>query len=594
MDWTITKGGDAGTITAWTGIELELSAVGEFANPYADVEVWVDLEGPAFSKRVYGFWDGGNTFRVRMTAIRPGRWRYTSGSNVEDSGLTGIAGSYRAEPAGADALDAQPNLRGMVGITPDRRGLQYADGTPFFLVGDTWWSVPSFRFPLPQGDTRHPIGPEADLRDYLEFRKAQGFNSVAMMAAMPAWAADGHDRDLSDAEGVLLRSAWRAPDGRTTIDMHNEGGRPFEFPGKVPGFEDVVPDYDRINPEFFKVFDAKMDLIWDQGFVPFLEVARRDTGPAWQKYHDWPNSYVRYIQYVFARYQVHNAILSPIHYDYFLKTIPAREYNEPCNAVVERYGKPPFGSLLSANANPSTLANFGEEGRWLDVHQTGNSREHYTYWWMTEMFHAEPVKPAFAGEPYYSGLYALGVPYELGKEGDTPEDDAYVRSGMYGSLLSGGYAGYVYGAEGIWQSAVEEGSHTMMWDAFQWSSAETVRHLKTFAFVKGTDYRTLLPCTDALTPSRNAPDMAYEGWCYAAGAPDRSWYLLYFEGNCAETVKLRATKDYGTYRTTWFDPRSGEWQAPGATVSVTRDTMLELPRRPDDRDWGLMLELVEG
>ena len=59
--------------------------------------------------------------------------------------------------------------------------------------------------------------------------------------------------------------------------------------------------------------------------------------------------------------------------------------------------------LLSANAHPSTLANFGEEGRWLDLHQTGNAREHYTYWYMTEMYHAEPRRPAIAGEPYYSG-----------------------------------------------------------------------------------------------------------------------------------------------------------------------------------------------
>ena len=125
----------------------------------------------------------------------------------------------------------------------------------------------------------------------------------------------------------------------------------------------------------------------------------------------------------------------------------------------------------SANANPSTLANFGTEARWLDLHQTGNAREHYTYWWMTEMYHAEPRLPAIAGEPYYSGLYALGTPYALGKPGNTPADDMYVRSGMYGGLLSGGYAGYIYGSEGIWQASVEPRSRVFMWDAFQWSSA---------------------------------------------------------------------------------------------------------------------------
>ena len=256
--------------------------------------------------------------------------------------------------------------------------------------------------------------------------------------------------------------------------------------------------------------------------------------------------------------------------------------------MVERYGRPPFGTLLSANPNPSTLANFGSEGRWLDVHQTGNTREHYSYWWMTELYRAAPAKPALAGEPYYSGLHALGTTYALGRAGDTPEDDMYVRSGMYGSLLSGGYAGYIYGAEGIWQSAVEPGSRVFMWDAFKWSSADTVGHLKTFAFVRGDQYRGLVPCSDALVGGRQGPEMTYEGWAYAAGAPDGSWYLLYFEGNCVEPVRLRGFSGAVRFRPSWFDPRSGAWLAPGEPVEVGPDTMLPLPARPDERDWGLI------
>lgn len=576
----------------WEHLVITLEAAGDYASPYTDVSVWVDLVGPAFGKRVYGFWNGGRTFCIRLTAPRVGEWIWTSGSNQADAGLNGRSGRFVAQPQDADDLVENPNRRGMIGITPDGRGLQYADGTPFFLLGDTWWSVPTLKFPLPEGEVRHAIGPDADLRDYLEFRRSQGYNSVALLAAMPAWATDGLNSDLYDSDGTLLRNAWRTPGSESPMNMHNEGGRPFLFPGKVPDFEEVVPDYDRINPDFFNILDRKMDIIDALGFVPFIEVSRRDTGPAWKKYHDWPDSYVRYVQYVFARYQAHNAIFSPIHYDYYLKTIPAHEYNEPCNALIERFGRPPFGTLLSANSNPSTLANFGEGGRWLDLHQTGNTREHYSYWWMTEMYHAEPTRPALAGEPYYSGLYNLGTPYTLGKPGDTPEDDAYVRSGMYGSLLSGGYAGYIYGAEGIWQSAVEDGSRVFMWDAFKWSSADTVQHLKTFAFVRGTDYRALIPCSDALANARNAPDLGYEGWGYAAGASDRSWYLLYFESNCDDGIRLRGFSGPESYRATWFDPRSGQWSEPGETITVGADTSLHLPTLPDRQDWGLMLERV--
>ena len=586
--------GAAAEVTIWAGLELELTAAISHENPYREVEVWVDLSGPGFSRRVYGFWDGGGTFRIRMAAPVPGEWHFESGSNQPDSGLNGKSGTFAAILPTAQQLAALPNLHGMLGPTPDLRGLQYADGTPFFLLGDTWWSVPSYKFPLPKDDdTRHAIGPEADLRDYLELRRAQGFNCIALLAALPAWATDEHDSDVYDREGTLLRNAWRMPDGKHAVSLHNEGGRPFAFPGKVPGFESVVPDYDRINPDYFKVLDAKIDLISAEGFVPFIEVSRRDAGPAWKKYHDWPDSYVRYIQYVFTRYQAHNAIFSPIHYDYYLKALPAAEYNAACNAWVDRYGRPPFGTMLSANANPSTLANFGTDARWLDLHQTGNAREHHTYWWMTEMYRAEPRLPAIAGEPYYSGLYSLGTPYELGKPGNTPEDDMYVRSGMYGSLLSGGYAGYIYGAEGIWQSAVEPGSRVFMWDAFRWNSAESVRHLASFAQVRGTAFRRLVPCTEALTGHRSGPELAYEGWTYAAGAPDRSWYLIYFEFGAAGSVCLRGTAGHGSrYRPCWFNPRTGEWSAPGDPLVVPETTVLELPVRPDDQDWGLMLERV--
>ena len=53
-------------------VQVELEATVAFENPYTDVEVWVDLRGPGFAKRVHGFWDGGNRFVVRLVAPRRG------------------------------------------------------------------------------------------------------------------------------------------------------------------------------------------------------------------------------------------------------------------------------------------------------------------------------------------------------------------------------------------------------------------------------------------------------------------------------------------------------------------------------------------
>ena len=191
----------------WEKLELTFEAARDYDNPYVEATVWVDLEGPGFSRRVHGFWDGGRTFRVRLLATAPGRWRWTSGSAPQDAGLDGRSGDFEAVDWSAEELSANPNRRGMVVASADGRGLEYADGTPFFLIGDTWWSVPSFRFPLAEVDEARTPGPGATLNDYVHFRKAQGFNCVGLIAAQPAWANDGHPPILALEDGTVVRAA---------------------------------------------------------------------------------------------------------------------------------------------------------------------------------------------------------------------------------------------------------------------------------------------------------------------------------------------------------------------------------------------------
>ena len=73
-----------------------------------------------------------------------------------------------------------------------------------------------------------------------------------------------------------------------------------------------------------------------------------------------------------------------------------RDFNAVGNALKEEYGMLPFGNLVSANANPSTLSHFGgdDEAGWISLHQTGNKREHDFYWYLTEIYHKEPPLPA--------------------------------------------------------------------------------------------------------------------------------------------------------------------------------------------------------
>ncbi len=577
-----------GITHVWEKVEITLTAERSYANPYTDVEVWVDLKGPNFAKRVYGFWDGGNVFRVRVMATAPGEWSWTSGCNRFDSGLNGQVGGYYAV-AWSEAEKAEnPTRRGLLRPTQNGHALEWADGTPCFLLGDTWWATPTFRFKWYDDDIERPVGPQMGFKDMVRYRKAQGYNCIAMLAAFPNWANDGLPPTIrmDDPEQTAIRSAWPQAGTQSAKDMHNEGGRPFLFPGRVPGFEHVFPDMDRINPAYFQHMDKKVDYLNAQGFVPFIEVARRDISQAWKKYYKWPESYARYIQYVWTRYQAHNVILSPIHFDSGHLSIPSRDFNVPAN-MVWRKGIPPFGTLCSCNASGSSLVNFGDtdEAPWLTLHQIGNRRHHNSHWLLTEIYHeSHPAKPALNGEPYYPGF-----PPGRSAPADSPEAELYNRSGMYGSFLSGGLAGHIYGCAGLWSASVEPEAEHRIWEALQFRSGAEMSYLPRFALSEGTRYRDLVPNADLVEPNKTQEITGNRGWAYCARTPDKSLFMLYFEAGCIQ-AQLRGAIYRGRYRAQWFNPRNGEWSDAGILVANDLCEIL-LPPFPSTEDWALKLVL---
>jgi hypothetical protein len=497
--------------------------------------------------------------------------------------------------------------RGFIQPTVNGHAFEYADGTPFILLGDTWYAAATSRFKWNDDDIERSIGPDAGFKDFLRLRKSQAFNSVLILAAFPNWANDGQSWEiwLDQKADLGVRSTWvdqgeftnsRPRDQWHAKDMSNEGGRAFLFPGKIPGFENVFPDVDRINPGYFKYLDRKIDYLNTQGFIPVIEVARRDLTSAWAKYYDWPDSYSRYIEYVWSRYQANNCLFSPIHYDWPAITATTKQLNSAGNRVIEKFGHPPFGTLVSCNSSVSSLANFGgtNENQWLTFHQIGNGREHEYYWYLTEIFHSTPPRPALNGEPYYAGMTdrRYKPTYRYGAPGGTETDDRDVRSGIYGSFLSGGFGGHIYGAEGIWGADVEPGSSPAMWQAFLWNSGNQMRYLKTFALSEGLRYQQLVPDANLVLPHATQVIKGYEGWAYCARTQDREFFLAYFEMGCPEQSVIRGAMPYGTYRAEWFNPRNGDWlQAGNGFVTANNSGRIELPDFPDAEDWGLKLTL---
>ena len=593
LAFTTVGGASAQTHHVWEKVEITLFTSKSYENPYMDVDVWADLEGPGFSERCYGFWDGDNTYCIRLLATAPGTWMWRTGSNQRDAGLNGKTGTFTAIAWDEAQKKGNPCRRGMIKPSINGHAFEYADGTPFFLLGDTWWATPTFRYRWYNDNKKRPIGSGAGFKDYVRFRRGQGFNCIAMIAAFPNWANDGKPNRLKAADGTILRAAWQQPGTKSAKDMHDENGnRAFFFPGKVPGDENTVPDVERINPKYFQNLDDKIDYLNANGIVPFIEVSRRDIGQVWKKYYSWPESYTRYIQYIWSRYQANICLFSPIHFDTSSSTIPAEDYNHAANEVIEKYGPPAFGTLAGTNSNPSSLRNFGhvDKAKWLTFHQIGNRRTHNYYALLTEIFNTSPAVPGINGEPYYAGMHNA--------PGGTARAALYCRSGMYGSVLSGGLGGHIYGAGGwdgaLWGGNIEEAAQNHIWDAMTWPSGDQMRHLAAFVLSEGRRYQDLVPNKELLKPNESGDPEGYTGWAYCARTDEKDLFLLYFEKECPKAI-LSGAIFRSKYKAQWFNPRTGDWIDSGI-VSADPGGEISLPNFPDHsdvskNDWGLKLTL---
>lgn len=611
-----------GEVHVWAMQEITLEAARDHANPYVDVTCWIDLNGPGFAKRVYGFWDGGRTWRVRFVANAPGDWTWTTASNqTDDAGLNGGTGALRAVAWAESDKPANANRRGFVRATANGHALQYADGTPFFLVGDTWLAASTWRLPYRGEPARadNVPGPGLSFEEAVAWRKRQGFNSVSFIAAFPNWAADHRGATFKNADGVYLRNAWEkfgswAPgasittaDGATTTakDMHDEAGnRPFAM---MPGRDDGLANFDAINPAYFRSLDRKMQHLADEGFVPFLEPVRRDNCPSWKAYFDFNASYGRFIQYLIARYGAHNLVFSGIHLDWIPKeySLTEQEFNAALTAHWQTYGPLPFGQPFTALIDSSTYKRFGhgEACPWLDMHTVGNKpRNHAIYASLEELFHLNPPYPAANLEPYYAGWnHSINQP-----GGETPDPgsdrDAYfARAQMYGSVLSGGLAGHVHGtgAYDITTTGEAEGWRPYIWDALRFPSGGQMQHLATFVLTKGSRYQELEPASADLHPrtSSTASDDGLDGWSFLMRAPTRDYALVYLE-NAAELPQARGFLPNARYFWTWFDPRTGGWKS-ALPVQADADGTLTAPPPPPPgpsraNDWAAMITSLSG
>jgi hypothetical protein len=592
----------------WEVVEITLLAEKQYSNPYTDVTCWVELEGPEFSKRVYGFWDGANIFKVRVVATKPGMWHWKSSSDQPaDNGLNNKQGEFDAISWSEKDLALNPNRHGFVRPSKSGHALQYADGTPFFMIGDTWLAAATWRLPFRNAvsPATYEPGPGIGFEDAVTYRKKQGFNSISMIACFPNWEADENANTYADSNGIFVRNAWEkfgylVKDGQmTSKDMRDESGnKPFEMSQKHKG----VADFNRITPEYFQSLDKKMQYLSEQGFIPLLESIRRDNCPTWKAYFDFNESYSRYIQYLISRYGAYNILFSGIHLDWIPKeySLTADEFNEALTYHLKKYGPMPFGQPYTTLINNSTFTQFGhgQNCPWLTMHSVGNNpRDHRVSAMLDTLFKLTPAYPAINFEPYYTGWdHSLNKPHGERPPANSARDNYFTRSMMYVSVLSGGLSGHVHGTAAYDMTTTGEpaGFRPHLWDALKYESATYMKHLGDFIMSEGEKYQTLEPVQEDLVPRKASGSFedGLDGWSYMMRNGEKDFAMLYFENGSVKPT-LKGFIPEKQYMLTWFDPRNGKWEIP---ISVKTDDKgsLIISSFPDSQnslttDWALKI-----
>ena len=205
--------------TQWT-----LESEKDRADPWGELTLFATATGPdGETLRIPAYWDGGRTWRFRISLPATGTWRLTTEcSDVGDRGLHSQSVVVEVSPPGASETNPL-RQHGPVQLTADRSRFEHADGTPFHWFADTWWMLATDRVSFPEGFGRMTAK-----------RREQGFSVVQINIG---FQPDSAPYDGQDA---------------------NSGGTPW------------LPNYTRINPAYFASVDQRLGHLVENGILPCI------------------------------------------------------------------------------------------------------------------------------------------------------------------------------------------------------------------------------------------------------------------------------------------------------------------------------------
>ena len=232
-------------VPCWEMHEFSLRGKATPANRFHDTALVGEFTAPSGKLRtVEGFYDGDDTWRLRFAPDEQGEWKYViRGEGTECS----LSGRLQCTP---------PRGHGPIRIHPQNPySFAYADGSPFFPLGDTCYGLYN----------ESTITPELRT-EYLMARRRQRFNFVRMHV------------QHSPTHGKTDNRFWPW------------GGTP------------QAPDLDRYNPVFFQGLDAVLRQMHELGMNAELILLNFYFPPMNDPQQWTPQRERSWLRYLLARY----------------------------------------------------------------------------------------------------------------------------------------------------------------------------------------------------------------------------------------------------------------------------------------------------
>jgi hypothetical protein len=517
----------------WQPAEFELRTSVERADPFQECQLRATFTGPSGRpRRVHGFWDGGDTWRVRFAPDEVGAWTgITTCDDTADAGLHGRTLQLTVrEPEGDTAFERH----GPVRVSDDRRHFAHLDGTPFLWLADTGWNGPL-------------LSDDAEWRLYLETRARQGFTTVQ----------------------------WTATHWLASVDGDRDGRKAYSGRQRIT-----------IDPVFFQRLDGKVEALRRAGLmgVPVLLWAAEWTAdPAVNATN--PGTVLPEDQAILlARHMVARWDAYPV--AWFLPG--DGPYEGQRASRWQRIGRAVFGDVdhapvtLHPNGMSWYAPDFDAEA-WLDFigYQSGHGDDDATVRWLTE---GPPARgwQALAPRP----IVNLEPPYEdhIGYQSQRRFTAADVRKRLGWSLLVTPTAGVTYGGHGVWgwddgtttpQNHPTTGVPRPWQEALRLQGAEQIAHLATL--LGSLEWWRLVPAPELVV------DQPGGHRHIAASRSDTGDLAVVYVPEDRE-VSLRLDLLQPGLRGTWVSTATGE-AVPAAPCEATPSTLMT----PAPGDWWLKL-----